>query len=305
MRYGRSPRQQPLEPASAGARARHHSQQELAALWAHRRATVDGKQELQHRKGRCVVAGVRLEVQIAVTQGRRKLRPGLEGLCGDFHRGRSRQAIEFPDDLASRPIDPEIGDPEPAQIFGHCRGSTGQPHRDVGRRVVALRDHHLDQVRDRKLEPGVHECVAKRSVPDHHHVGRDVDQLVETEFLLVHAIQHGSGDRHLVGAGHDEGLIAIERDDFLAADFLRRESYAPGKRRRDPLDRRSNGLSFRCLAVRRAEDGRRGNREGYDDMTILHTRFFLSTILRTQISPSIGGVWRHPLRHFAPLSRRT
>ena len=55
---------------------------------------------------------------------------------------------------------------------------------------------------------------------------RDIDQLVETEFPLVHAIQHGRGDRHLVGAGHGEGLITIDRDDLVAADFLRSHTDA-------------------------------------------------------------------------------
>lgn len=39
--------------------------------------------------------------------------------------------------------------------------------------LAAIRDHHLDQVRNRRLKPEGHECVAKRSVPNHHHVGRD------------------------------------------------------------------------------------------------------------------------------------
>ena len=104
---------------------------------------------------------------------------------------------------------------------------------------------------------------------------RDVDHLVETEFPFVHEIHHFRGDRNLVGAGHGEGLIAIERDDLVAADFLRREAYAPGKPRRDLFDRGTNRLSLRCLAVCRAEGSRRGNREGYDNMTRFHFRFLL------------------------------
>ena len=74
VRDGRSLRQQPLETASAGARARHDAQQELAAFRAHRRASVDGKQEFQIRNGRCVVAGIRLEVRIAINLGRHQCR---------------------------------------------------------------------------------------------------------------------------------------------------------------------------------------------------------------------------------------
>ena len=114
------------------------------------------------------------------------------------------------------------------------------------------------------------ECLGKRNYAGDIHLGRDFDQLVETQFPPVHAIQHGRGDRHLVGAGHGEGLITIERDDLVAADFLRREAYAPGKPRRDLFDRGANGLSLRCLAVCRAESRRRGNREGYYNMTIFH-----------------------------------
>ena len=70
-----------------------------------------------------------------------------------------------------RPVDPEIGDPEPAQVLGHRRWSACQPHADVGRRVVAFRDHHLDQVRQRELNPGVRECLGKRDFADDIHVG--------------------------------------------------------------------------------------------------------------------------------------
>ncbi len=119
------------------------------------------------------------------------------------------------------------------------------------------------------------ECLGKRDFAHDHHVGRDFDQLVETELPLVHAIQHGSDDRNLVGAGHGEELIAMERDDFLAADLLRRESYAPGKSLRDTRDLSCNGLSISCLAVCGAEGRRDRDHKNYSKMAILHVVAFL------------------------------
>ena len=220
-----------------------------------------------------MVAGIRLEVRIGINLGHHQCRVVADGLSDNFWRG-PRQAVEIHEILAGSPIDPEIGDPEPAQVLGHRRWSACDAHEDVSRSVVALRDHHLEQVRHRELDPGVGECLGKRKYADDHHVERDFDQLAETEFAPVHAIQHGSGDRNLVGAGHGEGLITIERDDLVAADFLRSKSYAPGKSCHDPLNRRSYGLSFSCLAVCGAE-GRHGrNCEGNDKMTIFHIPLF-------------------------------
>ena len=48
-----------------------------------------------------MVAGIRLEVQIAITLGRHEFRPGSEGLRNNCWRGQSRQAIELSEDLAT------------------------------------------------------------------------------------------------------------------------------------------------------------------------------------------------------------
>ena len=68
VRYGRSRRQQSLEPANAGARARYMTPSRNASLSALIAVPPSmARQQFQHRKGRCVVAGFRLEVQIAIS----------------------------------------------------------------------------------------------------------------------------------------------------------------------------------------------------------------------------------------------
>ena len=76
------------------------------------------------------------------------------------------------------------------------------------------------------------------------HVLWDFNHLVETEFPLVHEIHHFRGDRHLVGAGHGEALITIERDDLVAADFLCSHTNAANQPLRKFLNLLRNDLSY-------------------------------------------------------------
>ena len=95
--------------------------------------------------GRCMVAGIRLEVRIGINLSHHQCRVVFDALSDNFWPG-PRQAVEIHENLAGSPIDPEIVNPEPAQVLGHRRCSACQLHADVGRRVVAFRDHHLYQV---------------------------------------------------------------------------------------------------------------------------------------------------------------
>jgi hypothetical protein len=56
------------------------------------------------------------------------------------------------------------------------------------------------------------ERLGNRDFADDHHVTRDFDQLVKTEFPLVHAIQHGRGNCHFIGTRHHKRFISVYGD---------------------------------------------------------------------------------------------
>ena len=192
----------------AGAAAFHDGDEGMGAGGRKRPASADRGDEVGHSGRRRAVARIAGEGdigQVATVAGAQRRIGGQRGGDVAVEIARTRRevhsAVEQVGGVAvdAQPLDPQPRDP----AIDRCR-ATGAGDQHVGGFIVALRQHQVEQSRHRQRRTRPHGGDIAR-----HDVGQ----------RQLSGVDHGEDlarDRDLIGAGHREERVAVEREAFAA-----------------------------------------------------------------------------------------